>query len=141
MTLTCPGHIAIDTAVFPPTTTGYQLDILARSHLWQDGLDYRHGTSHGVGSFLGVHEGPQGVGTRKEYDTVKLQAGMVISNEPGYYKDGAFGIRIENVVLCKPITTRSGLEYLRFERVTMVSHILPELHLGTTIPRTGKEVN
>lgn len=96
------GHIALARAVFPAGTRGSQLDTLARMHLWQAGVDYAHGTGHGVGSFLSVHEGPQRIaksaggqaGTEQE-----LFPGMILSNEPGYYKPGAFGIRTENLVL------------------------------------------
>src|SRR5690606_12474582 len=91
------GHIAIARARFPRGTTGGQLDALARQALWQAGLDYDHGTGHGVGSYLSVHEGPQRIS--KAGEGVPLEAGMIVSNEPGYYKPGAFGIRIENLVL------------------------------------------
>ncbi len=90
------GHIAIATARFPKGTAGSQLDTLARLPLWQVGLDYDHGTGHGVGSYLGVHDGPQRIS--KVPNPVALQPGMVLSNEPGYYKTGAYGIRIENLV-------------------------------------------
>jgi|AP95_1055475.scaffolds.fasta_scaffold01059_8 Xaa-Pro aminopeptidase len=90
------GHIALARAVFPEGTSGSQLDILARSSLWQAGIDYDHGTGHGVGSFLGVHEGPHRIS--KMPSRVALEPGMVVSNEPGYYKSGEFGIRIENLV-------------------------------------------
>ena len=90
------GHIAIATARFPEGTSGSQLDILARQYLWQAGLDYDHGTGHGVGCFLGVHEGPQRI-SKRGGDAI-LKAGMVVSNEPGYYKTGEYGIRIENLV-------------------------------------------
>jgi Xaa-Pro aminopeptidase len=96
------GHIAIATAVFPKGTRGSQLDSFARRPLWEAGLDYAHGTGHGVGSFLAVHEGPQRispVGSAQSGGDEPLQAGMIISNEPGYYKTGEFGIRIENLVL------------------------------------------
>jgi Xaa-Pro aminopeptidase len=96
------GHIALATAVFPRGTRGSQLDSFARQHLWAAGLDYAHGTGHGVGSFLAVHEGPQRIakfaGGQAGSDE-PLQAGMILSNEPGYYKQGAYGIRIENLVL------------------------------------------
>lgn len=127
------GHIAIDAAVFPPSTTGYLLDAWARRALWADGMNYMHGTSHGVSHYCNVHEGPAGLGTRLEYNNVKLRAGMVLSNEPGFYEEGSFGIRIENVVVCREATPASGnLDqktvdrlkkggYLSFERVTMVS--------------------
>jgi Xaa-Pro aminopeptidase len=96
------GHIAIATAVFPKGTRGSQLDSFARRPLWEAGLDYAHGTGHGVGSFLAVHEGPQRispVGSSQSGGDEPLQAGMIISNEPGYYKTGEYGIRIENLVL------------------------------------------
>ena len=116
------GHIQLDRAVFPQGTTGGQLDALARQYLWEAGVDYAHGTGHGVGSFLAVHEGPQRIakpsggqaGTGQE-----LHAGMILSNEPGYYKHGAFGIRIENLVLVEERTI-AGQEgrYLGFETLT-----------------------
>jgi Xaa-Pro aminopeptidase len=94
------GHIALAMARFPTDTSGYQLDTLARQPLWNAGLDYAHGTGHGVGTFLGVHEGPQSVAKRAPY--VPLQPGMILSNEPGFYVDGEYGIRIENlVVVCR----------------------------------------
>jgi len=116
------GHIALDRAVFPQGTVGAQLDTLARQHLWEAGLDYAHGTGHGVGSYLSVHEGPQRIakasggqaGTGQE-----LLAGMILSNEPGYYKAGAYGIRIENLVLVerREIAGAEG-DYLGFETLT-----------------------
>ncbi|KAH9974669.1 Creatinase/aminopeptidase [Lactifluus volemus] len=117
------GHIAIDTAVFPSGTSGrYNSDTWARRYLWRDGLDYRHGTGHGVGHFLNVHEGPQGIGTRIAYNNTPLRAGMTVSNEPGYYADGDYGIRIENVVIvCDAKTPHNFGDkgYLGFEHVTM----------------------
>ncbi|KAJ2774648.1 hypothetical protein IWQ56_000489 [Coemansia nantahalensis] len=118
------GHIALDCAVFPDGTSGFVLDPLARLPLWELGLDYRHGTGHGVGSYLNVHEGPQGVGLRKNYIDAGFRAGMTITNEPGYYEDGNFGIRIENTCLVVKAPTRfdytGGPGYLTFEPVTMV---------------------
>jgi Xaa-Pro aminopeptidase len=90
------GHIAIATAVFPENTSGAQLDPLARIALWQAGLDFDHGTGHGVGSYLSVHEGPARI---SKLGTVALKRGMILSNEPGYYKTAAYGIRIENLLL------------------------------------------
>ncbi|KAH8926574.1 putative aminopeptidase P, cytoplasmic [Atractiella rhizophila] len=116
------GHIAIDQVVFPTGTTGYRLDPLARRALWSDGLDYRHGTGHGVGHFLNVHEGPQGIGMRIAFNNAHLVEGMVLSNEPGYYEDGAFGIRIENLVVVQPTTPPNNFgnqKWFRFERLTM----------------------
>ncbi|XP_027057232.1 xaa-Pro aminopeptidase 1-like [Pocillopora damicornis] len=97
------GHIALARAVFPNKTTGHRLDTLARMSLWDAGLDYLHGTGHGIGSFLNVHEGPQGIGFRSRENEAPLEAGMMVTDEPGYYEDGAFGIRIENVLLVKPV--------------------------------------
>jgi len=116
------GHINIDTAVFPVGTTGFVIDSWARRALWQDGLDYRHGTGHGVGHFLNVHEGPHGIGVRIAYNSAPLKAGMTVSNEPGYYADGKFGIRIENIVLVREVKTLNNFGdkgYLGFEHVTL----------------------
>ena len=91
----------------------------------EEGLDYRHGTGHGVGSYLNVHEGPIGIGTRIQYSEVPLAPGHVISNEPGYYEDGSFGIRTENIVMVKEVTTKykfGDKPYLGFEHVTMVPY-------------------
>jgi Xaa-Pro aminopeptidase len=101
------GHIAIARAVFPDGTTGAQLDPLARVYLWQVGLDYDHGTGHGVGSYLSVHEGPARIA---KLGTVALKRGMILSNEPGYYKPGAYGIRIENLLLVTEAAPVAGAE-------------------------------
>ena len=95
-TLVLKGHIAIARAVFPDGTTGAQLDTLARQFLWRDGRDFDHGTGHGVGSYLSVHEGPARI---SKLGTAPLKRGMILSNEPGYYRPGAYGLRIENLVL------------------------------------------
>jgi Xaa-Pro aminopeptidase len=105
-TLVLKGHIAMDAVRFPKGTTGTHLDILARHALWQAGLDYDHGTGHGVGSFLGVHEGPQRIA--KAWNAIPLEAGMIMSNEPGYYKEGAYGIRIENLQYVTPAEEIEG---------------------------------
>jgi Xaa-Pro aminopeptidase len=110
------GHIAIATARFPRGTTGSQLDSLARRALWDAGLDYDHGTGHGVGSYLGVHEGPQRIS--KAGNTVALQPGMIVSNEPGYYQTGAYGIRIENLVAVL-LADAGGEGWLGFETLTL----------------------
>ncbi|KAL9046903.1 MAG: hypothetical protein Q9214_000385 [Letrouitia sp. 1 TL-2023] len=122
-TLVLKGVIALDTVVFPKGTSGFALDAFARQFLWHEGLDYRHGTGHGVGSYLNVHEGPIGVGQRVQYSEVPLSAGNVISDEPGYYEDGNFGIRIENVIMGQQAETNHKFgdkPWLRFEHVTMV---------------------
>ncbi|MEM7171579.1 MAG: aminopeptidase P family protein [Pseudomonadota bacterium] len=118
-TLVLQGHIALGTARFPKGTTGSQLDVLARQFLWQRGLDYDHGTGHGVGSYLSVHEGPQRIS--KVPNSVALAPGMIVSNEPGYYKTGAFGIRIENLVAVVESPARPGeeREMLEFETLTL----------------------
>ncbi|HVZ52050.1 MAG TPA: aminopeptidase P family protein [Pseudolabrys sp.] len=101
------GHIAIATALFPENTSGAQLDPLARISLWQAGLDFDHGTGHGVGSYLSVHEGPARI---SKLGTVALRRGMILSNEPGYYKTAAYGIRIENLVLTIAAPEPAGAE-------------------------------
>jgi Xaa-Pro aminopeptidase len=116
------GHIAIACALFPAGTRGTQLDTLARQYLWQAGLDYAHGTGHGVGAYLAVHEGPQRispVGSSQAGGDEPLQSGMFLSNEPGYYKTGEYGIRIENLVLVVPVEI-AGAEkkVLGFETLT-----------------------
>ncbi|MGB0910530.1 MAG: M24 family metallopeptidase, partial [Nitrospirales bacterium] len=113
------GHIALATARFPRGTTGSQLDVLARKPLWDAGLDYDHGTGHGVGSYLGVHEGPQRIS--KSGGSVALLPGMIVSNEPGYYKSGEYGIRIENLVLVVPCSAvvAGERELLAFETLTL----------------------
>lgn len=108
------GHIALASARFPPDTSGNQLDLLARQPLWNAGLDYAHGTGHGVGAYLGVHEGPQSVAKKAPH--VPLQAGMILSNEPGYYVEGAYGIRIENLVVVRESALPGMLE---FETLTL----------------------
>ncbi len=110
------GHIAIAHARFPVGTTGHQLDALARYALWQTGLNYDHGTGHGVGSFLSVHEGPQSISPR--VNDIALQPGMILSNEPGFYKPGEFGIRLENLVLVQTDPNYPG--FLYFETLTRV---------------------
>jgi len=111
------GHIALALARFPKGTPGTQLDAFARRALWQKGLDYDHGTGHGVGSYLGVHEGPQRIS--KAPNGQALLPGMIVSNEPGYYKTGAYGIRIENLVLVRPVEDAGEREMLGFETLTL----------------------
>jgi Xaa-Pro aminopeptidase len=133
------GHIAVARAVFPDGTRGSQLDTLARQFLWQAGLDYAHGTGHGVGAYLAVHEGPQRispVGSSQAGGDEPLKAGMFLSNEPGYYKTGEYGIRIENLVLVEPREVDGaekkmlGFETLTFapieRRLVDVSMLSPE---------------
>ncbi len=117
-TLVLKGHIALARARFPTGTTGAQLDILARNALWRAGLDYDHGTGHGVGSYLCVHEGPQAISRRSH---VALEPGMILSNEPGFYREGKYGIRIENLMLVKEAADIKGGEapMLGFEPLTL----------------------
>ncbi|KAL6242670.1 hypothetical protein RBB50_010316 [Rhinocladiella similis] len=122
-TLVLKGLISLDRVVFPKGTTGFAIDALARQHLWREGLDYRHGTGHGVGSYLNVHEGPIGIGTRAAYSEVSLSIGNVISDEPGYYEDGKFGIRIENMIMAREAKTNHKFgdkPWIGFEHVTLV---------------------
>ena len=115
------GHIALAGIKFPSRTKGGQLDVLARSYLWQDNLDYDHGTGHGVGSFLGVHQGVQRIG--KGFLGAELNEGMVLSNEPGYYKENSYGIRIENLILVKlsgSINSKEKSKMYEFETLTLV---------------------
>jgi Xaa-Pro aminopeptidase len=106
-TLVLKGHIAIARAIFPEGTTGAQLDTLARQFLWRNGLDFDHGTGHGVGSYLSVHEGPARI---SKLGTAPLKRGMILSNEPGCYRPGAYGIRIENLVLVTEATPHGGAD-------------------------------
>lgn len=118
-TLVMKGHIALATAVFPEGTTGHQLDALARMPLWKHGLTYLHGTGHGVGHFLNVHEGPQSV--RLNYVPTALRPGMITSDEPGLYRAGVHGIRCENLVLCvpSPLSNEEFGNFYAFEPLTM----------------------
>ncbi|XP_062845628.1 xaa-Pro aminopeptidase 1 [Trichomycterus rosablanca] len=116
------GHIAVSAAVFPNGTKGHLLDSFARAALWDSGLDYLHGTGHGVGCFLNVHEGPCGI-SYKTFADEPLEAGMILSDEPGYYEDGSFGVRLENVVLVVPAKTKYNYRNrgsLTFEPLTLV---------------------
>ncbi len=123
------GMIAISTARFPKGTTGAQIDVLARQFLWQDGVTYNHGTGHGVGAFLGVHEGPVGISSRY---TAPFEPGNVLSNEPGYYKTGEYGIRIENLIVVREAEGFSG--YLDFETITLAPIDTRLVDLSLTTP-------
>lgn len=116
-TLILKGHIALAMAVFPEGTRGAQLDVLARMPIWKERMNYLHGTGHGVGHFLNVHEGPQSI--RMNENPVALQPGMVTSNEPGVYKAGSHGIRTENLVLTVPADEGMFGKYLKFETLTL----------------------
>ena len=116
-TLVLKGHIALAQARFPAGTRGVDLDILARNALWRNGRDYGHGTGHGIGSYMNVHEGPQNISRR---GMEPLKAGMIISNEPGYYVEGKYGIRIENLVLVREAEETGGnIATHSFETLTL----------------------
>jgi Xaa-Pro aminopeptidase len=130
VTAVLAGHIALAAAIFPEGGAGPHLDVLARLALWQAGLDYDHGTGHGVGSYLSVHEGPAGISRAAR--PVALQPGMILSDEPGYYLPGAYGIRLENLLLVQPAAFRDQRrKFLRFETLTLAPFdralIAPEL--------------
>lgn len=134
------GHIALATARFPKGTTGSQLDTLARLPLWQAGLDFDHGTGHGVGSYLSVHEGPQRIS--KVPNSVVLEPGMIISNEPGYYKTGEYGIRIENLVLVVECEVDEGERpTLAFETLTQAPIDLRLVEAGLLSPDEKEWLN
>ncbi len=119
LTAVLRGHIALFRVRFPAGTVGGQLDAFARQFLWQQGLDYDHGTGHGVGSYLSVHEGPARIS--KAASTVALQPGMILSNEPGYYRTGRYGIRIENLLTVEECEALVGAErrFFSFETLTL----------------------
>lgn len=121
-TLVLKGHLALKRAIFPQGTRGEQLDILARQFLWEEGLNYAHGTGHGVGAFLCVHEGPQRISTSAT--STPLQLNMILSNEPGVYLAGRFGIRIENLVYVKKalLTEKEFGDFYTFEDLTLVPY-------------------
>src|SRR5699024_10061578 len=110
------AHINLSMAKFPKGTRGSQIDVLARLPLWEEGKDFNHGTGHGVGSFLNVHEGPQSI--RREYNGIALQPGMVLSNEPGYYIVGKYGIRHENLLVVKEYMETEWNDFYEFENLT-----------------------
>lgn len=116
-TLVMKGHIALARMQFPEGTTGHQLDAIARMYLWKEGLSYMHGTGHGVGHFLGVHEGPQSI--RLNYVPTPLKPGMITSNEPGVYRENIHGIRCENLVLTIPSVSNEFGNFLKFETLTL----------------------
>jgi Xaa-Pro aminopeptidase len=139
------GHIAVARAVFPDGTRGSQLDTLARQFLWQAGLDYAHGTGHGVGAYLAVHEGPQRispVGSSQAGGDEPLKAGMFLSNEPGYYKTGEYGIRVENLVLVEPREI-DGAEkkMLGFETLTFAPVDRTLIEVGLLSPEEREWLN
>lgn len=136
------GHIALGNARFPNGTNGHTLDILARIPLWKDGLDYRHGTGHGIGSYLNVHEGPHLISFRKR--NVPIQASMTVTDEPGYYEDGKFGIRLENVLIVKEADTKFNFGdkgYLEFEHITWAPYQKKLIDLKLLLPEEVEWLN
>lgn len=134
-TLVMKGHIALGSAVFPEGTCGTQLDAIARQFLWKEGLSYLHGTGHGVGHFLNVHEGPQSI--RLNYVPAPLTPGMITSNEPGLYREGIHGIRCENLVLTVPAMTTEFGNFYKFETLTLCPF---DLALFDTDLMTNQEI-
>lgn len=134
-TLVMKGHIALGTMIFPAGTRGAQLDAIARQFLWKEGLSYLHGTGHGVGHFLNVHEGPQSI--RLNENPTPLTPGMITSNEPGLYREGLHGIRCENLVLTVPAFTTGFGEFLKFETLTLFPF---DLNLFDTSIMTDDEI-
>ena len=129
------GHIALGSAIFPEGTCGAQLDAIARQFLWKEGLSYLHGTGHGVGHFLNVHEGPQSI--RLNYVPTPLTPGMITSNEPGLYRENIHGIRCENLVLTVPAMETEFGKFYRFETLTLCPF---DLSLFDTSIMTHQEI-
>lgn len=139
-TLILKGHLALARAVFPKGTMGVQLDVLARGPLWNEGMTYLHGTGHGVGHFLGCHEGPQSI--RMEANPTSLELGMVTSNEPGIYKTGEYGIRTENLLLCVPACSNEEWgEFYKFESLTLFPYDTTLMDMDMLSREEVKQIN
>ena len=139
-TLILKGHLALARAVFPKGTMGVQLDVLARGPLWNEGMTYLHGTGHGVGHFLGCHEGPQSI--RMEANPTPLELGMVTSNEPGIYKTGEYGIRTENLLLCVPACSNEEWgEFYKFESLTLFPYDTTLMDMDMLSREEVKQIN
>lgn len=139
-TLILKGHLALARAVFPKGTMGVQLDVLARGPLWNEGMTYLHGTGHGVGHFLGCHEGPQSI--RMEANPTPLELGMVTSNEPGIYKIGEYGIRTENLLLCVPACSNEEWgEFYKFESLTLFPYDTTLMDMDMLSREEVKQIN
>lgn len=139
-TLILKGHLALARAVFPKGTMGVQLDVLARGPLWNEGMTYLHGTGHGVGHFLGCHEGPQSI--RMEANPTPLELGMVTSNEPGIYKTGEYGIRTENLLLCVPACSNEQWgEFYKFESLTLFPYDTTLMDMDMLSREEVKQIN
>jgi len=127
-TLVLKGHLNLSTAVFLEGTPGCSLDILARRALWSKGLDFKHGTGHGVGYLLNVHEGPQGI--RRELNPVSLEEGMIVSNEPGVYKAGKHGVRIENLIAVQAKEENEFGKFMCFKNLTLCPYELDAIEVS-----------
>ena len=139
-TLILKGHLALARAVFPKGTMGVQLDVLARGPLWNEGMTYLHGTGHGVGHFLGCHEGPQSI--RMEANPTPIELGMVTSNEPGIYKTGEYGIRTENLLLCVPACSNEEWgEFYKFESLTLFPYDTTLMDMDMLSREEVKQIN
>ena len=139
-TLILKGHLALARAVFPKGTMGVQLDVLARGPLWNEGMTYLHGTGHGVGHFLGCHEGPQSI--RMEANPTPLELGMVTSNEPGIYKTGEYGIRTENLLLCVPACSNEEWgEFYKVESLTLFPYDTTLMDMDMLSHEEVKQIN
>lgn len=139
-TLILKGHLALARAVFPKGAMGVQLDVLARGPLWNEGMTYLHGTGHGVGHFLGCHEGPQSI--RMEANPTPLELGMVTSNEPGIYKTGEYGIRTENLLLCVPACSNEEWgEFYKFESLTLFPYDTTLMDMDMLSREEVKQIN
>lgn len=139
-TLILKGHLALARAVFPKGTMGVQLDVLAHGPLWNEGMTYLHGTGHGVGHFLGCHEGPQSI--RMEANPTPLELGMVTSNEPGIYKTGEYGIRTENLLLCVPACSNEEWgEFYKFESLTLFPYDTTLMDMDMLSREEVKQIN
>jgi len=139
-TLVLKGNLALHSLKWPDNTIGIQIDAFARKALWDVGLNYAHGTGHGVGSFLAVHEGPHGIGPRLPKLSAPLEANMISSNEPGFYKAGAFGIRIENL----EVVTATTLKYntmLGFDTLTVAPLCRPLIDVNLLTAQERSMVN
>lgn len=138
-TLVMKGHIALSNAIFPSGTTGHQLDVLARQFLWNEGKTYYHGTGHGVGFFINCHEGPQSI--RLNHNTQPLEPGMLLSDEPGLYLEGKYGIRCENLVIVEPWKTTEFGTFLHFRPLTLFPFDLRLFDTSIMSPQEIKWVN
>jgi Xaa-Pro aminopeptidase len=141
-TLVLKGNLAIENLVFPEGTNGYYIDVIARQFLWAQGLDYRHGTGHGVGSYLNVHEGPIGIGLRNGLISYPLEKGNIVTNEPGYYEDGKYGIRIENDMLVEVTGTKFGDKgFLKLRNLTLVPYCKNLINVSLLSPEEKRTIN